>query len=120
MIRKSAIAIEIISGPDNHSRYTYAIHWYDPNPPYCGICGADPSRNCGHYGPRTRGQVRFGKIKCMNLSPSQKQPRPSEEYPPQQSKKLYPTTIQDCGHGAESTASGSPEKREDALEHQTQ
>jgi hypothetical protein len=63
--RKSAVAIEIISGPDNSGRYTYATHWYDPTPPYCGVCGADPSENCGHYGPRTRGQVRFGKIKCM-------------------------------------------------------
>ena len=63
--RKSAIAIQIFSGPDQMGRYVYFAHRYDPTPPYCGVCGADPSRNCGHYGPRTRGQVFNAKLKCM-------------------------------------------------------
>ena len=68
MTRKSAIAIEIISGPDNRGRYAYATHWYDPTPPYCGVCGADPSRNCGHYGPRTRGQIFRSTLKHKETS----------------------------------------------------
>lgn len=62
--RKSAMAIEIVSGPDNLGRYIYFAHWYDPNPPYGCVCGADPSKNCGHYGPCTRGQIFNAKLKC--------------------------------------------------------
>ncbi len=61
-MKKSAYAIQKTSGPDSLGRYHYFLYWYDPHPSYCGVCGADPSRGCGHYQGHTRGQAFFGKL----------------------------------------------------------
>ena len=49
--------ITIFEGPDDLGRHYYCIEWLDKHPPYCGVCGASPEENCGHYGPRMRGQM---------------------------------------------------------------
>jgi hypothetical protein len=57
----------IQSKPDSLGRVTYTETWYDPNFPYCSVCGgpypgATPPRPCPHIGTHAygeRGQVFF-------------------------------------------------------------
>jgi hypothetical protein len=47
------------SEPDNLGRVIITKTWYDPNPPYCSVCG---KVDCGHKGTieyGLRGQVFF-------------------------------------------------------------
>lgn len=55
--------IEIISGPDEHGKYVYWKEWYDEHPASCLVCGANPDKQCGHYGPGMKGQIFVGHIK---------------------------------------------------------
>lgn len=56
----------ILTHPDGLGRVMYLGEWFDPDKPYCGVCGEDPKLNCPHVGTREYGrcaQVFFGILK---------------------------------------------------------
>lgn len=54
----------ILSEPDRLGRFLFIEQWFNPDKPYCGVCGKDPKQNCEHIGTKEYGrcaQVFFTK-----------------------------------------------------------
>jgi hypothetical protein len=68
-------AIEVTRYFERSGEHSFIASWKSPNRAYCGVCGADKQRNCGHDDGGLCGQAFVCNLKAWTIGKNAKELR---------------------------------------------